>query len=91
MTSKAQKDANSRYRARLADRGLVRMEVIVPEKDRDVVKALAEMLTANASISSGEDRAPAGADIWAALNRAPAALGELQFDRSQYGLRTIDL
>ena len=89
MTSKGQKDANSRYRAKLADRGLVRMEVIVPEKDRDVVKAFAEKLTADASASP--NRVPTGAEIWEALHNAPAALGELEFDRRQFALRTIDL
>ena len=75
----------------LADRGLVRMEVIVPEKDKDIVKALAERLTANVSAPVNEDQTPTGAEIWTALNGAPASLGELQFDRSRYGLRTIDL
>jgi hypothetical protein len=89
MTSKAQKDANSRYRAKLADRGLVRMEVVVPEKDRDAVKAFAEKLTADASASPS--RVPTGAEIWEALRNAPPALGELEFDRREFDLRTIDL
>lgn len=91
MASKAQKDANSRYRAKLANRGLVRLEVIVPEKDREAVKAFAEKLTADASAAQDDAHAPSGADIWEALRKAPSSLGELEFDRSQFGLRAIDL
>jgi hypothetical protein len=91
MTSKAQKNANTKYRAKLADRGLVRMEVIVPERDRDIVKALAERLAASASAQPDAGDPPTGAAFWAALNSAPSPLDELQLDRSEYQLRAIDL
>jgi hypothetical protein len=90
MTSRAQKEANTRYRAKLADRGLVRVEVIVPEKDRDVVRAFADSLVAG--LETAEDGATlSGADIWDALGSAPSSLSELKIDRSQYDTRAIDL
>lgn len=90
MTSRAQKNANERYRAKLADRGLVRMEVIVPEKDRDIVKAFADRLVAGAD-KFEEHSTPSGADIWDALSSAPSSINELRIDRGQYGARAVDL
>lgn len=98
MTTTAQRKANAAYRARLAARGLVRLEVIVPEKNKDMIKALAEHLIAAATESmpikpeaSFKKAAPSGKEIWQALHEAPADLTELDIDRSQFELRTIEL
>src|SRR5262249_13294516 len=47
MTSKPQRKA-IRSRPRRAARGLVRVEVRVPKKDADLIRALAEILRGNA-------------------------------------------
>jgi hypothetical protein len=91
MTSKAQKEANSRYRAKLAESGLVRLEVIVPKKDREIVKALADSLSAGVARDADNPRPLTGAAIWKALRSAPSPLDELQFDRAEHQLRAIDL
>jgi hypothetical protein len=98
MTTNAQKKANAAYRARLAKRGLVRLEVIVPEKNKDMIKALAEQLTVAAmeslpikSETNLENPMPSGKEIWQALREAPTDLTEFDMDRSQFQLRTVEL
>lgn len=94
MTTTAQKKANAHYRAKLAERGLVRLEIIVPEKNRDMMKALAEQLTLAAKEAeqgrAPTSDAPSGAQIWTSLHDAPR-LDELDFDRSDFQLRPVDL
>lgn len=94
MTTTAQKKANANYRAKLAERGLVRLEIIVPEKSRDMMKALAEQLTLAAKMPEPEQAlfmdAPSGEQIWKGLHDAPR-LDELELDRSGFQLRPVEL
>jgi hypothetical protein len=98
MTTSAQKKANASYRARLAERGLIRLEIVVPEKNKDMIKAIAEQLTVAAGQDApvetkvdGTEPVPTGREIWQSLREAPRELGELELDRADFKLRTIEL
>ena len=47
MNIEAQKNATRNYRARLAQRGVKRFEVMAPETDRNLIRALGQQLAAD--------------------------------------------
>lgn len=94
MTTSAQKKANSAYRARLAERGLVRLEVVVPEKDKERIKAFAELLISTSEIEADAERTnPAanltGRQIWESLRKAP--LADIEIERVEFEPRVPEL
>jgi hypothetical protein len=80
MSNTSQKSAIRNYQDRLAERGMVRSEVLAMEADRDLIRSLAKRLAANgpdaARIRSMVSRSIDGAllvkgGILAALRRLP--------------------
>ena len=100
MTSPAQQRANKNYRARLAERGVKRFEVMAPETDRDLLRTLARRLTEGGPeadqtraavrelVVSGPSR-PGG--ILAALRRSPLVGADLDLSRPRIEGRRVDL
>lgn len=95
MTTSAQKKANAAYRSRLAERGLVRLEVVVPEKDRDRIKAFAEQLTSASDIEAAAERSETvpvmtGRQIWESLRKAPFAASGIEIERADFEPRAVE-
>lgn len=100
MTNPAQQRANRNYRARLAERGVRRFEVMAPETDRELLRTLARRLTeggpeadqARAAVRElvvdGSSR-PGG--ILAALRRSPLVGVDLDLSRPRIEGRRVDL
>lgn len=100
MSNAAQTRATRSYRARLAQRGLARFEILAPETDRDLIRSLAQRLAddgpdadevraALKTAISGEPPKPGG--ILAALRRSPLAGADLDLARPREEGRTLDL
>ncbi|MFD2234626.1 hypothetical protein [Phaeospirillum tilakii] len=100
MGNTAQNQATRTYRARLAQRGFTRFEIIALETDRDLFRALArrlaepgpqaEQLRATVkSVVAGEPPRPGG--ILAALRRSPLVGADLDLTRARDEGRKIDL
>lgn len=100
MGNAAQKKAIRNYRARLAQRGLVRFEVMAPEPDRELIRALARRLAedgpeaelARAAVAkavAGAPPKPGG--ILSALRRSPLVGADLDLGRPREEGRETDL
>ncbi|MFA5122806.1 hypothetical protein [Zavarzinia sp.] len=95
MTENAQQKAVSAYRARQGERGLVRVEVTVPEADRAVIRGLARRLVEGGE-AAAELRTAAGEEgktgsILAALRRSPLVGADLDLTRPRGEGRAIEL
>jgi hypothetical protein len=86
------------YRRRLGERGLARFEVMAPERDRDLIRALARRLADDdaealrAEIGRrvlGEARPRGG--VLAALRRSPLVGAELRVTRDEATGRDVAL
>ena len=100
MQQPSQKRALKNYRERLGERGLARFEVLAPERDRDLIRALARRLaesgdeatrirTTLATTIAGEP--PRKGGILAALRRSPLVGAELDLVREVTSGRAVDL
>jgi hypothetical protein len=100
MGNAAQKRAIQTYRARLAQRGFTRFEVMALESDRDLIRALARRLAeegpeaerVRATVQTavtGEPPKPGG--ILAALRRSPLVGADLDLTRPRDEGRKVDL
>lgn len=100
MTNAAQKKAVENYRARLTRRGVKRFEVMAPEADRELIRALARRLAEGGSSAeqvraavktavAGKPSSPGG--ILAALRRSPLVGANLDLSRSREEGRKVDL
>lgn len=100
MNSTSQKRAIKNYRDRLNERGLSRFEVMAPENDRDLIRAIARILSGQdvetarlravlrQAIASGDEKK---GGILQALRRSPLAEAELEFTRPFVDGRKVDL
>lgn len=100
MTKSAQQRAIEAYRARLAERGIVRFEVQAPKADRDLIRTLARKLAEEGPEAATLRRkmrqavateAPVSGGILAALRRSPLVGADLDLDRPREEGRWIDL
>lgn len=100
MGNAAQKKALHNYRARLAERGLTRFEIMALETDRDLIRTLARLLSeggpdaeqvraAVKTAVAGEP--PTSGGILAALRRSPLVGADLNLSRVREEGRVIDL
>jgi hypothetical protein len=96
----AQRRAVQNYRNRLAQRGLVRFEVLGLDEDRTLVRSLARRLAEDGPAAeqiramlrrtmAGE--APRKGGILAALRRSPLVGAEIDLERPRVTEREIDL
>ncbi len=100
MTSAAQQRATRNYRARLAERGLNRIEVIALESDRELVRTLARRLTEDgpkaeqtrAAVKAlvADEPAKQGG-ILAALRRSPLVGIDFDLARPRVEGRGVDI
>ena len=100
MSSPFQKRALQTCRDRLGGRGLARFEVLAPERDRELIRALAKRLAKNdaaaaqlrADVSRQVSGEPAERGrILAALRRSPLVGADLSLRRQETVGRAIDL
>ena len=100
MTNAAQQRANQNYRARLAQRGIKRFELMALESDRDLLRMLARRLTeegpeANRARTTVRaliaDEQPAQGGILAALRRSPLVGADLDLSRPSLEGRRVEL
>jgi hypothetical protein len=101
MGSAAQKKANRDYRARLGGRGVARMEVMAPEGDRELIRALArglsregpqsEQLRAAVQAAVAGEKPASRGGILQALRRSPLVDAELDLSRPRERGREVDL
>ena len=100
MRNQAQKRAMESYRARLTQRGLKRFEVLAPETDRELIRALARQLAEagpNAeqtrqrvkALVSGKPAKPGS--ILSALRGSPLVGADLDLSRPREKGRRVDL
>lgn len=100
MSNAAQKRAIENYRARLAERGIVRFELQAPEADRELIRTLARKLSEEGAEAGklrrtvqqaveGEPSSTGG--ILAALRRSPLVGVALDLQRPREEGRKIDL
>ncbi len=100
MGNAAQTRATRNYRARLAQRGFTRFEVMALESDRDLVRALArrlaeegpeaeEVRSAVKTVVAGEAPKPGG--ILSALRRSPLIGADLDLSRVREEGRKVRL
>jgi len=92
----AQKKAVEQHRKRQAKKGFVRVEVNVPERDRDLIRQTAANLRAGGDIAEQTRLALSsvlnpyeGMNLKELLENSP--LGELELERSKETWRDIDL
>ena len=100
MTTRAQKNATRNYRARLAQRGIKRFEVMAPETDRSLIRALGRQLAADGPKAEQAlatvkaliaDDPPMRGGILAALRRSPLVGADMDLSRPRIEGRRIDL
>jgi hypothetical protein len=100
MTAASQKRAVTNYRRRLAERGIGRYEVRGLEKDKELIRKLAQRLSVNdgdAALLRAElvrqmsDEPPRRGGIWAALRRSPAVGADLDLSREVVSERDTGL
>lgn len=100
MNSISQKSAVKNYRERLAERGLVRFEVLGSEDDRELIRAVARRLSAEtadaAKLRTAIKQAMASENdkkggILQALRRSPLVGAELDLSRPMTGTRKVEL
>ena len=100
MTSAAQKRATRNYRARLAERGVRRFEVMALKTDREMLRTLARRLaeggpeaerarSAVRMLVADDRKKPGG--ILAALRRSPLVGADLDLSRPRAEGRKVDL
>lgn len=100
MSNAAQKRAIENYRARLAERGIVRFELQAPESDRELIRTLARKLSEEGPEAGalrrtvqqaveGEPSRTGG--IVAALRRSPLVGADLDLSRAREEGRKVDL
>ncbi|MCY3878876.1 MAG: hypothetical protein OXF74_06825 [Rhodobacteraceae bacterium] len=100
MTSAAQQRANRNYRARLAERGIIRIDVMARRTDRDLLRRLARRLIeddpeadrARGAVKALVDEgSPKPGGILAALRRSPLVGAGLNLSRPHVDGRRVDL
>ena len=100
MTNAAQKRATRNYRARLAELGIKRFEVMAPESDRELLRTLARRLaeggpeadrTRSAVRMLVEDDQRKTGGIFAALRCSPLVGEDLDLSRPRAEGRKVDL
>lgn len=101
MTASAQAKATTSYRARMADRGVVRFELQALEADRELIRALARKLGEHGADAERLRQALKDAietkqtgtrgNILAALRRSPLVGANLDLTRSRSPGRKLDL
>lgn len=100
MSVDARKRAVESYRSRLSKRGIARFQVQAPERDRELIRALAHKLAEPgpdaARVRSAVEAAVGGGSsrtggILAALRRSPLVGAELDLTRLHEEGREIDL
>lgn len=100
MSNPAQKRANKNYRSRLTRRGITRFEVMAPDSDRELIRALARALTDGGpdagqartvvqQVLSGRQGKTGG--ILAALRRSPMVGTDIDLRRPRESGRKVDL
>jgi len=100
VTTAAQQRANRNYRARLAERGIRRFEVMALEVDRELLRTLARRLAEDGpeakraravvtELALGESPRPGG--ILTALRRSPLVGADLNLSRERVDGRRVDL
>ncbi len=100
MGDTAQKKALKAYRARLARRGLARFEIMAPDSDRELIRALSRRLAKDGpeaertraavrKIVSGQPARTGG--LLAALRRSPLVGADLDLARPRDKGRKVDL
>jgi hypothetical protein len=92
----AQKKAVSKYRSSQKKQGLVRMELSIPDADRELIRQMAVNLRAGGEIAEKTRQALSavinpyeGMNLKELIEAAP--LGELELERSKETWRDIDL
>ena len=100
MTNAARQREIKNYRARLAERGVRRFEVMALEIDRDLLRTLARRLAedgpaaerARAAVKElVADEPPKPGGILAALRRSPLVGADIDLSRSRVEGRKVDL
>jgi len=100
MANAAQNRAMQNYRARLAQRGFTRFEIMALESDRALIRSLARCLAAEgpeaekvrAAVTTAiMGGSPTSGDILAALRRSPLVGAELDLSRQREEGREVDL
>ena len=90
MNIAAQKNATKKYRARLAQRAIKRFEVMAPETDRNLIRALGQQLAADGPKAEHArttvkaliaDTPPVRGGIFAALRRSPLVGADIDLSR----------
>ncbi len=100
MTNAAQQRATRNYRARLAERGVKRFEVMALETDRDLLRTLARRLAEDRpeadraravvrALVADKSSKPGG--ILAALRRSPLVGADLDLSRPRAEGRRVEL
>jgi hypothetical protein len=100
MNITPQKQALSRYRKRLSQRGMARFEILGLDADRELIRSLARRLASNGPDSlrirasvrltiSGEQ--PKKGGILSALRRSPLVGADLDLNRPAVVGRRLDL
>ncbi|MCY4309772.1 MAG: hypothetical protein OXC54_00405 [Rhodospirillaceae bacterium] len=100
MTNAAQQRANRNYRARLAERGVRRFEVMALETDRELLRTLARRLAEDGPEANRAravvtelvaDKPSKPGEILAALRRSPLVGADLDLSRARVDGRRVDL
>ena len=100
MTTPAQQRANKNYRARLAERGVRRFEMMALKTDRELLRTLARRLAeggpeADQTRAAVRELVVGGASrpggILAALRRSPLVGADLDLSRPRIEGRKVDL
>lgn len=100
MASNAQRRAVRNYRSRLSERGARRFEVIAPAADRELIRALAKLLSEDTPMAEDirasvvEAMGPTAAakgGIFAALRRSPLVGAGVVLTRAKAKSRPVKL
>lgn len=101
MSNLAQKRAIESYRARLAQRGFKRFEVLALESDRELIRSLARQLAEEgpdaeharaaikAALVAGEQ--PKSSSVLSAFRRSPLVGADLNLSRQREDGRQVNL
>lgn len=100
MTLESQQKANKAYRNRLAQKGVTRLEIMAPKRDRDLLRSIAKRLAnegdeadelrrALRSVAGTQDHA--AGSILDALRNSPLRGSDVVFTRQHDEARRIDL
>ena len=100
MTPESQHKANQAYRNRLAQKGVTRLEIMAPERDRDLLRLIAKRLASNddkaedlrrALRSVAGEKSNTAVSILDALRNSPLCGADVLFSRQHDEARRIDL